>query len=865
MVYTGTWSGVVLKSSTAGASWAGVSVDPQQSNPVLSLAVDPTSPTTVWAGASGGTGAPGGKVFKSTDGGGSWAYVPAATIASPGHMTFDGGTLYIGNDSSSGSFSLVKTGDKGASWTYLTIRGNLMPVRGITARNDVVYVATQAFSDAFLFKVDTNATSNSIMWGTYIGGSLDDAAVGVAVDPAGNPVVAIRTTSHDFPKTAAADYRPSAVARVSSDGSSYTVSSYAGPAAAGPGSLGIAGIALDSNGVAYITGQRIDSASDRSIWVNRVEPAGATTAEYVLNGSHSNVGSIADSPTGIAVDRAGGVYLTGSTSAFDFPTTPNAPQPSYGSGSSDAFISKVSFSDVATPPGGTNIALNKPVVVSSTFAPQYAGAYTVDGSPTTRWSSVFSDPQWLYVDLGQTYTVSEVILRWETAFGADYQVQLSDDAATWTTIRSVTNGDGDVDDLTGLAGTGRYLRILGTRRGTQWGYSLWELEAFGTPSTPPPPPGGLPSPWVSHDVGAVGTPGSASHSAGVFTLKGSGADIWGVADGFQFVYQVVNGDSQIVARVTGVQNTNPYAKAGVMFRDGTGASAADVILDVKPDGCVEFMSRPSANTATAFVAGSACEQPAWLRLSRIGSTFSAAVSADGATWSAVGTTTVTMAATAAIGLAVTSHDNAALNTSTFDTVSVTAPSGAPPPSSNIVIDASDVPAASVHGSWAKSSDATSAGGVKLATTDVGMATTLPVANPTDYVDVTFNAPAGTKYTLWLRLQALGNSKFNDSAWVQFSDALANGSSVYPVGTTDALLVNLATDSAATSLNGWGWQNTAYWLSQATTVTFAAGAVHTLRIQVREDGVQFDQIVLSPSQYLSASPGPLSNDSTIVAK
>ena len=107
---------------------------------------------------------------------------------------------------------------------------------------------------------------------------------------------------------------------------------------------------------------------------------------------------------------------------------------------------------------------------------------------STRWSSQFSDPQWIYVDLGQTYAISEVILRWETAFGADYQVQVSNDATDWTTIRAITGGDGDVDDLAGLFGTGRYVRILGTRRGTEWGYSLWEFAVYGTPVGPPPPP-----------------------------------------------------------------------------------------------------------------------------------------------------------------------------------------------------------------------------------------------------------------------------------------------------------------------------------------------------------------------------------------
>jgi len=100
-------------------------------------------------------------------------------------------------------------------------------------------------------------------------------------------------------------------------------------------------------------------------------------------------------------------------------------------------------------------------------------------------------------------------------------------------------------------------------------------------------------------------------------------------------------------------------------------------------------------------------------------------------------------------------------------------------------------------------------------------------------------------------------------WVQFSDAQANGSPIYPLNSTVGLLVNLATDSTAGSLNNWGWQNAAYWLSQATTVTFATSGTHTLRIQVREDGVQFDQIVLSPGTYVSSPPGPVSGDSTIV--
>lgn len=185
---------------------------------------------------------------------------------------------------------------------------------------------------------------------------------------------------------------------------------------------------------------------------------------------------------------------------------------------------------------------------------------------------------------------------------------------------------------------------------------------------------------------------------------------------------------------------------------------------------------------------------------------------------------------------------------------------------DVVIYASDVPLESLHGGWTIGSDVLSPLGTVLVTPDLGVANTnAPLANPTDYIDVTFDALAGVRYAIWLRLKALNNSKFNDAVWVQFSDALVNGSPLYRLNTTSGLLVNLASDANATSLNGWGWQRGAYWLNQPTSVTFATSGTHTLRIQIREDGVQLDQIVLSPSRYLNSAPGPLGNDSTIVPK
>jgi hypothetical protein len=188
-----------------------------------------------------------------------------------------------------------------------------------------------------------------------------------------------------------------------------------------------------------------------------------------------------------------------------------------------------------------------------------------------------------------------------------------------------------------------------------------------------------------------------------------------------------------------------------------------------------------------------------------------------------------------------------------------------PTASEIVIYASDVPAGDIHGAWRTALDPTSPDFVKLAMPDAGAPVTTPAAAPQSYVDVSFDAEAGTPYTLWLRLKASGNSMWNDSLWVQFSDAMVDGSYVYLLGSTDGLLVNLATDPSALTMIGWGWQNGAYWLQQPTTFTFSTNGQHTLRIQAREDGVQVDQIVLSPSTYSGRAPGSPSNDVTIVPK
>ncbi len=128
----------------------------------------------------------------------------------------------------------------------------------------------------------------------------------------------------------------------------------------------------------------------------------------------------------------------------------------------------------------SNIALNRSRhhILKRERLGAFPPSAAVDGSATTRWASTFSDPQWIRVDLGSVQNIGRVVLRWEAAYGRAYQIQVSNDDSSWSSIFSTTTGDGGVDDLTGLSGSGRYLRMNGTQRATAYGYSLFELEVY---------------------------------------------------------------------------------------------------------------------------------------------------------------------------------------------------------------------------------------------------------------------------------------------------------------------------------------------------------------------------------------------------
>jgi len=155
-------------------------------------------------------------------------------------------------------------------------------------------------------------------------------------------------------------------------------------------------------------------------------------------------------------------------------------------------VTTVSFEASAAP---TLLSQGKAATASSTENSSFPASSAVDGNAGTRWSSAFADPQWLEVDLGASASVNQVVLQWETAYASAFQIQTSNDNSTWTGIYSTTAGTGGTQTLN-VTGSGRYIRMYGTARATQWGYSLWEFQVYGTagggggPSASPSSTGG---------------------------------------------------------------------------------------------------------------------------------------------------------------------------------------------------------------------------------------------------------------------------------------------------------------------------------------------------------------------------------------
>ncbi|HVU27563.1 MAG TPA: cellulase family glycosylhydrolase [Verrucomicrobiae bacterium] len=209
------------------------------------------------------------------------------------------------------------------------------------------------------------------------------------------------------------------------------------------------------------------------------------------------------------------------------------------------------------------------------------------------------------------------------------------------------------------------------------GESVNSKEVSVTPQS-----SGLPAPFMDRDVGVatlwsgdagdVGWPGNASYANGNFTVSGSGLDVWNNADSFHYVYRGVSGDCTNTVEVTGLQNTDPWAKAGLMIRESFNPDSANAFVMMTSQNGSLFSTRAATGAASSSAGGSG-SAPYWIRLIRNGNVFTAYTSSTGAGWNQIGSpVTILMATNAFVGLAVTAHNNTEINIAGFSSFNITA-------------------------------------------------------------------------------------------------------------------------------------------------------------------------------------------------
>ena len=185
--------------------------------------------------------------------------------------------------------------------------------------------------------------------------------------------------------------------------------------------------------------------------------------------------------------------------------------------------------------------------------------------------------------------------------------------------------------------------------------------------------GALPPGWTDQDIGSVGYAGSASSCGSSFIMQGGGADIWNNADAFNFAGATLAGDSKILTQVDALEATDPWAKAGVMYRNDSTAGSMFVDMIISAANGASLQWRATTGGGCGFTAVAGVAAPAWVMLSRAGNLFTGWYSLNGTTWTQVGTTTVAMNTTPLAGLAVTAHNNSYLCLAAFESAATTAP------------------------------------------------------------------------------------------------------------------------------------------------------------------------------------------------
>jgi hypothetical protein len=316
----------------------------------------------------------------------------------------------------------------------------------------------------------------------------------------------------------------------------------------------------------------------------------------------------------------------------------------------------------------------------------------VDGDVKTRWSHKHDGEKWLALDLGAPKEIGRWVVKTAGAGGekaelnfTDLKLQRSDDGKAWQDVDSITHNRRDITDRLVPPFTARHIRVFSNQGGVRSndnGLRVFELEA-GTASeqgraeyTPSESIAMKFSPASDLVFGPIGDPkvlGSAKFDPhlGKYTIKGAGADMWNTADHFHFAWQPMEGNCEMVARVTSLQRVQEWNKAGVMIRSALDKDAVVGMMACGPDEKSQFMSRTVLGKNATSVKN-ILPLPRWIKIERKGTTLIGSESSDGQKWNEVARAEIpTLPPLTFVGLGVSSQDPGRTAEAHFDNVKIT--------------------------------------------------------------------------------------------------------------------------------------------------------------------------------------------------
>lgn len=236
-----------------------------------------------------------------------------------------------------------------------------------------------------------------------------------------------------------------------------------------------------------------------------------------------------------------------------------------------------------------NLALNKPVTVSSTESASYAASYAVDGNASTRWSSAYADPQYLIVDLGAQKAITSVVLQWESAYAKQFQIQTSNDNDTWTTVYSNYSATGGTNTIA-VSATTRYVKVYMIQRATTYGYSLYEFQVMGESGSS----SGGGSGNLALGKSAIVSSTENSSNAASNALDGNNSTRWSSAYAEPQYFIVDLGSSQTISSVV-LRWESAYAKQFQIQTSNDNSTWTTVYSNYSGTGGINTITFPSTS------------------------------------------------------------------------------------------------------------------------------------------------------------------------------------------------------------------------------------------------------------------------------